>query len=108
MLALADTQARRTPRFNGTLLDAVLARGRAASPALADRMDRAAELVQWGRIVALSATSWEIRSEREPHRPYRLTPEGCTCANTAPCEHRLAVALLFVCEQETARRERLN
>ena len=113
MIALSETQVSRAPRFDAALVYDVLARGQAAHPELADRMARAAHLVQLGRIEAPAPSIWEVASEREPNRVYRITPDGCDCAAAAQasgdyCEHRLAVALLFACEQEQARYDRLN
>lgn len=84
----ADVPARRP----GTVEEAVgemVARGTAARPALAGRLESAAGLVLEGRVV--------LDGEAARLGPYTITADACTCADFRHrggwCKHRLAVRM---------------
>lgn len=93
-------------------LQAVLARGQRAHPALAARLDKAAHLLACRTIEPSGpdAQSWWVQSETNPATSYfvivQLGPWPCTCRDFEQrrdwCKHGLAVALLRRCTELAA------
>ena len=83
-------------------LATVLARGIAAHPDMAVRMDRAAVIVERGGV-QVEAYGWSVASECTPDKAYTVTAEGhCSCPDAArrggPCKHAIAVQMQAACE----------
>ena len=70
-------------------VEQMVAKGQAARPALAGRLDAAAGLVLAGRV--------ELDGDEARLGPYTITAEGCTCRDFQYrggwCKHRLAVRM---------------
>ncbi len=108
------------PSISLATLRAVLAKGQAAHPELACRMERAALIVVQRRIAPAMAPAnrgtcyWveasDGRSEywvcQDARGNYRF--DACTCPDYqqrgGPCKHAIAVRLLQACERAEARR----
>jgi hypothetical protein len=101
------------PAITLDTLKAILAKGQAAHPDLAGRMDKAAHLLAT-RTVEPSGEdgrSWWVASETQPAQWYLVvtTPGGpwvCTCKDFERrhdwCKHGLSVALLRRCQEHQA------
>jgi hypothetical protein len=118
MTATPTCEATTVPTFGVNVLRAVLAKGQAAHPELACRMQRAADLVAFRRIAPAVALSnlgrcWWVESSdgsteyfvsqdlRGDYRRY-----ACSCPDYqqrgGPCKHAIAVRLLQACERRAA------
>ena len=102
-----------SPAISLATLRAVLAKGQAAHPELAARMQRAATIVALRRIQPGQGAGWWVQSE-EGDGEYWVFQDGsgwrddrCTCADYrhrgGPCKHAVAVRLLQACERAEAR-----
>jgi hypothetical protein len=83
-------------------LATVLARGIAAHPDMALRMDRAAVIVERGGV-HVEAYGWSVGSECTEGKAYTVTADGaCSCPDFArrggPCKHAVAVQMQAACE----------
>jgi hypothetical protein len=98
------------PSITLAALKVILAKGRAAHPDLAGRMDKAAHIIVARSITPTGddAGSWWVESETGAYRWYLvvITPHGpwvCTCKDHSRrgdwCKHGLAVALLRRCQE---------
>ncbi len=85
----ADAPAPR-PATVAQALAEMTARGKAARPGLAGRLESAAQLVVGGRVDLVDEVGAKVG-------PYRVSAEGCTCADFTHrggwCKHRLAVRM---------------
>jgi hypothetical protein len=108
-----------TPAISLATLRAVLAKGQAAHPELACRMERAALIVIQRRISPAVAPEnravgyWVEASDGSREYWVTLDPRGyrgdqCSCPDYAkrggPCKHAIAVRLLQACTRAEARR----
>jgi hypothetical protein len=111
-------EATTVPTFGVNVLRAVLAKGQAAHPELACRMQRAAELVACRRIAPAVALSnlghcWWVEASdgsteyfvsQDLRDDYRR--DACSCPDYqqrgGPCKHAIAVRLLQACERRAA------
>ena len=98
----------------------VLAKGQAAHPELATRMDRAAQTLALCSIAPAVAPAnagigyWVESSRHDKEYWVTLDPRGyrgdrCTCPDYVqrggPCRHAIAVRLLQACERAEAKRQ---
>jgi hypothetical protein len=103
------------PAISLTTLRTVLAKGQAAHPELAYRMDRAAHIVALRRIeqsVSGNPQAYWVQSEYGDREYWvSLSERGyhadhCTCPDYqnrgGPCKHAIAVRLLLACERTEA------
>ena len=109
-----QAQPTTAPTFSVQTLREVLAKGQAAHPELACRMERAARIVAFRRIEAGQGGGYWVQSEGSDReywvylsdRGYRA--DRCTCPDYkergGPCKHAMAVRLLQACERAEARR----
>ncbi len=106
------------PAISLATLRAVLAKGQAAHPELACRMDRAAHIVALRRIEPSIAPAnrgacYWVQSECSDREYFVVLSERgyfadqCSCPDFknrgGPCKHAMAVRLLQACEREEAR-----
>jgi hypothetical protein len=116
VLAPSPNAQSSAPTFSLATLREVLAKGQAAHPDLACRMDRAAHIVAFRRIepaMSGAAGAYWVQSEcsdREywvclSERGYR--GDRCTCPDAQrrgnPCKHAIACRLLEACERAEQR-----
>ncbi|HLH23290.1 MAG TPA: SWIM zinc finger family protein [Chloroflexota bacterium] len=111
MLATSTPQAQpTTARITLDTLKAMLAKGQAAHPDLAGRMDKAARILATRTVEPTGddGRSWWVASETQAEQFYLviITPHGawpCTCKDFERrhdwCKHSLAVALLRRCQE---------
>jgi len=101
------------PAITLAQLRAMLAKGRAAHPDLAGRMDKASHILVARTVEPTGddGKSWWVESETAEQQFYLVlvTPHGawpCTCKDFERrqdwCKHALAVALLKRCQEEAA------
>jgi hypothetical protein len=89
------------PTFSPATIATVLARGIAAHPDMALRMDRAATIVERGGV-QVEPYGWSVASECTEGKAYTVTPDGaCSCPDFArrggPCKHAVAVQMQAAC-----------
>ena len=116
MRAPTTSEATTVPTFSVQTLRDVLAKGQAAHPELACRMERAARLVAFRRIEPGQGGGWWVESEGGngeywvylSERGYRA--DRCTCPDYqqrgGPCKHAIAVRMLQACQRREARLRR--
>ena len=104
------------PAISLATLRMVLAKGQAAHPDLAAKMERAARIVALRRIEPgrASPTIYWVQSEEHPEQEYLVhlaasyRDDRCNCPDyqrrVGPCKHAMAVRLLQACERAEERR----